>query len=209
MNATAQLLAEIHLLAVDLCDSPVVSSSSALARASSAPAPLVVPPGVSSLAWSSPGEVSFSSASGHLSGRAPRLEALLARPSEPRLLLTSSPECRTSINGVPAPRLALLSEGDRFHFDVSPAFRVALFRRPRLGPAPAEVVGISCPVCTLPLAEEDRCLVCACGTPLHAAEDESREDALSCVRMVTHCPHCQQPVRLVPGYGELCQPGHD
>ena len=205
MTATAQLSTEIHLLAVDPCDRPEGPSPSDSARDSSALAPLVVPSGVSSLDWNTPAGVSLSPASGH----APRLEALLSRPNEPCLLLASSPQCRASINGLPAPRLALLSEGDRFHFDAGPAFRVALFHRPRLGPAPAEVIGVSCPVCTLALTEGDRCLVCSCGTPLHAAEDESREGALACVRVVTLCPHCQQPVRLVPGYGELSQPDHD
>ena len=205
MNATTQLSTEFHLLAVDHCACPEAPSPSAPSRVSTAPAPLVVPSGVSSLAWNSPGEVSFAPASGH----APRLEALFSRPNEPRLLLASSPQCRASINGLPAPRLALLTEGDRFHFDAGPAFRVALFHRPRLGPAPAEIVGVPCPICTLALAEGDRCFVCPCGTPLHAAEDESSEGALACVKMVTHCPHCQQPVRLEPGYGELSRHEHE
>jgi hypothetical protein len=200
MNAPAVPPAEFHLLVAD---------SGGLQESAPALEPLIVPSGVSSLHCGMANEFSLSSTSAPAFTHSFRLEPMFSRPNEPRLLLASPPACRASINGVPAPRLTLLMEGDRFHFDAGPAFRVALFHRPRLGPAPAEMIGVACPICTLALAEGDRCFVCPCGTPLHAAEDETREGALACAKMITHCPHCQQPVRLVSGYGELCQPDHD
>jgi len=209
MNAPAQPSSEFHLIAIDLCGSPESDAEPGSGAVSSGPVPLVIPSGVSRLVWMNPAQVSLQSTTARPCDSNPLLEPLLSRPNEPRLLVACAPQRRASINGVPAPRLALLTEGDRFHFDAGPAFRVALFHRPRRAAAPAEVIGVTCPVCTLALAEGDRCLVCACGTPLHAAEDASRDGALCCVKMISHCPHCQQPIRLVPGYGELSRPDHD
>lgn len=201
LRAPAAVASEFHLFAA-----PPPGSSAA---GSSSLPPLVVPPGVSALSCMGSDAPALTSPASLSDAPLLRLEPLLSRPSEPRLLLASSARCHASVNGLPAPRLVLLVDGDRFHFDAGPVFRVALFHRPRLGPAPSEVVGLSCPVCTLPLAEGDRCLVCACGTPLHYADDESREGALVCATVVTHCPHCQQPVRRTPGYRELSQSAHD
>lgn len=201
MTAPAVTPAEFHLL--------VAAPGGHLESDPSALEPLIVPQGVSSFACETPNAISLTSASARAFTHAFRLEPMLSRPNEPRLLLASPAACRARVNGLPAPRLILLAEGDRFHFDAGPAFRVALFHRPRLGPSPAELAGVPCPICTLALAEGDRCLVCPCGTPLHAAEDESREGALACAKMITHCPHCRHPVRLVPAYGELSQPDHE
>jgi len=198
----AQLPTEFHLIALDHCAEQEPES------ASLAPLPLVIPSGVSRLTMENGAQVSLrpDTASSFVSGL--RLEPLFSRPSEPRLLLAIPARHSASVNGVPAPHLALLTEGDRFQFDTGPAFRVALHHRPRLEAVLAAMAGVVCPVCTLALADGDLCFVCPCGTPFHA-EDESREGALCCVRMITHCPHCQQAVRLVAGYGELSQPDHD
>jgi hypothetical protein len=203
-RAADQASAEFHLVTFDLCG-PAESDS----MSPTAAAPLAVPCGVSFLVLKDAPQLFLQSPPEYRTHRAPRLEPLFSRPAEPRLLLDTGSSPGASINGVPAPRLTLLTDGDWFHFEAGPVFGVALFYRPRLGPAPTEVIGVACPVCTLALAEGDRCLVCPCGTPLHAAEDEPRDGALCCTKLVTHCPHCQQPVRLVPGYGELSQPGHD
>jgi hypothetical protein len=113
-----------------------------------------------------------------------------------------------TVNGAPAPRLCLLSEGDLFHFQAGPAFKLLLYFRPQVAPVPQALVGVPCAVCSLALAEGDRCLVCECETPVHAAEDETQPGALACVKMVTHCPHCQARIRLVPGYGERSGADH-
>lgn len=190
--------AEFHLLAA--------GAVGALPAAGPALKPLVVPPGVSCLTVETADTLALTPRSVE---DAACVEPMLSRPGEPRLLLASPPGFRSLINGLPAPRLALLSEGDRFQFDAGPSFQVALFFRPRLGAAPLEVAGMPCPVCTIALAEGERCLVCPCGTPLHAALDESVEGALACARMISQCPACQRPVRLEAGYGELSQPDHD
>ena len=194
--------AEFHLLVAD--------PEGLIASDSHSRKPLVLPRGVSSLTCETSNSFAPVPPSSNSIEETFRLEPLFSRPLEPRLLLASPARFRASLNGMPAPRLALLSEGDRFHFDTGPAFRVALFHRPRLGPAPVEVIGVACPVCTLPLAEGARCYVCsACGTPFHAAEDETLKDALSCAKMISHCSSCQQPIRLVPCYGERSQPDHE
>jgi hypothetical protein len=200
--ATAAASAEFHLYAAD-ADGHLESGSDSLK-------PLVVPQGVSSLTGETSNALALSPPSSNSTDDTLRLEPLFSRPLEPRLLLANPPRFRAIVNGMPSPRLALLSEGDRFHFATGPAFRVALFHRPRLGPAPVEVIGVACPVCTLPLTEADRCYVCsACGAPFHAAPHETREGALACAKMISHCSSCQQPIRLVPGYGERSQPDHE
>lgn len=193
--------AEFHLLATD--------TIGAVEPGGSALEPLVVPPGVSGLACERPDTLTLTPCSASTVEDIARFEPMLSRPNEPRLLIAAPARVRASINGLPAPRLALLSEGDRFQFDAGPSFRVALFYRPRLGAASAEVIGVSCPVCTIALAEGDRCLVCPCGTPLHAAPAEAVENALDCARLVSQCPVCERPVRLEAGYGELSHLTHE
>ena len=207
MNAHAISPREFHLFTESFASSmavqpPLVPPVAEATRT----APLIVPPGVSRLTWAESGarlRPALESAS------AASLEPITARHPESRMLLACAPGTAAYVNGLPAPRLSLLSEADCFHFDSGPLFRVAVFYHPQIGPAPSHLFGTACAVCTLALAPGDRCFVCPCGTPLHAAEDESSEGALACVKMVTHCPHCQQPVRLVPGYGELSQPDHE
>ena len=207
MNAHAQLSREFHLFTESFAGStatqpPLVPS---LAQAAGTD-PIIVPPGVSRLTWLETG-ARLHPATQLTTG--PRLEPLNTCRPERRLLLACAPATVAHVNGLPARRLTLLTEADRFHFATGPLFRVAVFHRPQVGPVPSPLVGTACAVCTLALAAGDRCFVCPCGTPLHTAEDESAEGALSCVKMVTHCPHCQQPVRLVPGYGELSEPNHE
>ena len=194
--------AEFHLLVADP-EGLIASDSDSLK-------PLVLPRGVSSLTCKTSNSLAPVPPSSNSIEDTFRLEPLFSRPLEPRLLLASPARFRASVNGMPAPRLALLSEGDRFHFNTGPAFRVALFHRPHLGPTPVDVIGVGCPVCTLPLTAADRCFVCStCRTPFHAAEDETLEGALSCAKMISHCGSCQQPIRLAPGYGERSQPDHE
>ena len=201
MTASAAAPAEFHLFVAD-ADRRLASDSDTLK-------PLILPRGVSTLTCQSPNAPALTPSAQETDDTF-RLEPIFSRPLEPRLLLASPARFRVSVNGMPAPRLTLLSEGDRFHFDTGPAFRVALLHRPHVGPAPAEVIGVACPVCTLPLAETDRCFVCStCGAPFHAAEDETREGALSCARMISHCSSCQQPIRLAPCYGERSHPDHE
>jgi hypothetical protein len=199
MNAITRT--EFHLLVADP-DGLMVSDSDSK--------PLRVPQGVSSLTREIPHALAPSPLSSNSIEDTFRFEPLFSRLLEPRLLLANPARSRAIVNGMPTPRLALLSEGDRFHFNSGPAFHVALFHRPGLGPAPVEVIGVACPVCTLPLAAADRCFVCStCSTPYHAAADETREGALVCAKMISRCASCQQPIRLVPGYGERSQPNHE
>jgi len=171
-------------------------------HAGPADGPSVVALGASSLSWHGRTAISLQPTGLNLPSPTAFLEPLLSRPADPRLLLVSPPGATLRVNGAPAPRLTLLSEGDRFHFDAGPLISVSVFYRPQLGPVPSNLVGTPCAVCSLALAAGDRCLVCSCSTPMHAAEDESQPGALACVKMVSLCPHCQSPVRLVPGYGE-------
>jgi hypothetical protein len=94
----------------------------------------------------------------------------------------------------------VLSNADEFYFDDTCTFRVAVYHIPHLGPVPEPLAGALCPICATGVNAGDRCLVCSCGAPLHAAEDETVEGALACVRLTRECPRCQQVLRLTPAY---------
>ena len=193
MNAPTLPAHEFHLALADALFAPAEGSGRTLA---------VVPAGITRLTWDASLTPALTAVKANDLHQGPLLEPLAARDGQPRLLLALAPHQDATVNGAPAPRLTLLAEGDRFHFDAGPLFRLDLFHQPQLGPVPPALIGVPCAVCSLALAEGTRCLVCSCSTPMHAAEDETQPGALACAQMVTHCPHCQQPVRLVPGYGE-------
>jgi hypothetical protein len=137
--------------------------------------------------------------------RGPRFESIVGPGSQPRLLLITDSHQPARVNGLRAPRVSLLSAGDRLRFDGSSSFQVAIYYRPQLGPVPVDFIGVSCPICTIPLAEGELCLICRCGAPFHAADDESVEGALACARMATECPRCLASLQTRPGY----QPPHE
>jgi len=148
----------------------------------------------------SPEIASSQSGDGAHPDRTPLFEPLKGRGPAPRLLVVSPPGHTTRINGMPAPRVSLLSVNDRVQFDESPTFHVAIYHRPVIGCVPPELVGARCPVCTIPLTALDQCLVCSCGAALHASVEAQPGTTLDCAGLATECPRCQQKVRLVPCY---------
>lgn len=172
--------------------------------------PLMLASGPARLGRDAAGRPALAFSSGEGADAGAWLEPLTGREAQPRLLLLSPPESCVRINGLRAPPIAILSAKDRFSFDASCTFRVAIYYRPKIGLVPSDLVGAACPVCTIPLLEGDRCLICChCGIPLHAAEDESVPGALACAGMASECPRCQHPVRLVPGYSEGSEPTYE
>ena len=210
MMLDAERSQEFHLFIEEVL---ALSSGTSFAGCAGTPPtePLIIPRGVSRLVWAQNGPAQLRMANAQEDKTAPLLECLehRPRPSLPRLLLVSPPQSGARVNGLPAPPLAILAEGDRFSFDDSCHFRLAIFHRPRLGPVPDELAGVPCPICTIPLQKGDRSLVCFCGAPMHLAEDEEREGALACAKMAAECPRCGQPTQTVPGYTELSRQAHE
>jgi len=164
--------------------------------------PLIVPQGITRFVWPQNGTVELVVATVREAQTDPLLESLAGTP-QPRLLLLSPPGRRPRVNGMLAARVAILSEADRFQFDDRCQFLVAVFHRPRLGPVPDELVRTPCAICGIALTKGDRCLVCPCGAPLHAAEEETREGALTCLNMASCCTRCGLALQPDPGYGPL------
>jgi hypothetical protein len=211
MNAHTHSSQEFQLL-VDDCFNAIEKTSEASSPSSRRRDPIVVPPGASHLAWRRDGTAELKpvdNASTVSTAALPMLERLDPPVGQPRLLLVAPAQHSARINGLTAPRVALLAEGDNFYFDDSIVFRVAIYHRPRLGPVPPELVGVACSICTIALAAGDHCLICGCGSPLHAAADPTNEQELDCARMASECNHCQRSLRLTPGYGERSSPAHD
>src|SRR5262245_43909856 len=112
------------------------SAHTGAAAASSTPTPLVVPDTPVRLTRGHGGVFELLPAAGPGLEATPQLEAITGRGSRPRLLVITNPTRPARVNGFRAPRLMLLREGDRFRFDDSCSFRVAIYHRPRLGPVP-------------------------------------------------------------------------
>src|SRR5262245_30811919 len=188
---------------------PDEGTESLLGHAPPANQPLILDPGPARLGCDESGAPSLFHTPASSSDPGPRFEAITGPGAQPRLLLVAEPKHPARVNGLRAPRVTLLRAGDRLHFDGTASFRVAIYHRPRLGPVPAELVGVACPICTIPLAEGDQCLVCRCGAPFHAAADDSREGALACARMTAECPRCLHRVQVVPCYEPPLDTLHD
>ena len=123
---------------------------------------------------------------------------------QPRLLVVRAGAGRAHVNGLPAPRFALLKEKDTLRLDEDCVLHVAVFNQPSIGLASAERVGKECPVCRVPFLATSKCYVCACGTVMHC-EDGGNDDSLQCaqLRARSGCPACQRPVVLESGYSYL------
>jgi len=102
------------------------------------------------------------------------------------------------INGLPAPRVALLAVADQ----VQVARAVLHVTRERDAearrPAP-EQLGRRCPVCSVAIESDTRIVVHECGALLHAEQtgDRPEADLLRCSSLT--CPDCDKPVEIGTG----------
>jgi hypothetical protein len=113
------------------------------------------------------------------------------------LILVSPEGGRARINGLIAPPVALLSEGDQLDVGDGFTLHVLLYRTPQVGRPTVEVVGKKCPVCLTPIGDDQVIYRCAaCGTAMHLDGD----DGLDCGRLASECRTCQRPVVLEAGY---------
>ena len=164
----------------------------------SKPARVEVPPGCSFIAPTT------SLASFLSLGPSPSVDAIGALEPvsngerQPRLLLLNKGVAPLRVNGNPASRVTLLRERDQLQFDDSCCFHVALFHRPQIGAAPADIIGKPCPICLTPFTGETSsiCYHCPCGAVLHLQDPAG----LECARAVHDCPRCHQPISLLEGY---------
>jgi hypothetical protein len=130
------------------------------------------------------------------------VEPILTRSHQPRLLVLTVGGGDFTVNGEPAPRIALLNERDQFQLAHAVNFLVAVFHQPRIGHPPAELIGKSCQVCLVPFTPEARCYVCLCGCALHLEGEPHEADKLQCARMWSEC-RCHRPLIFTPGYSVL------
>jgi hypothetical protein len=121
------------------------------------------------------------------------------------LALTALGECSTRINGIPAPRSAVLRAGDRVLFEPDVALTVMLYHRPYVGPPDTEHVGQVCPLCRVAIAPETTIALCpACGAALHCeGEEVDAENRLECARLGSGCPRCGAALSLKEGYAHV------
>lgn len=119
------------------------------------------------------------------------------------LLANGDPSRGISVNGEPAPDLAVLGVSDEVRIPAARGvtFHVTIYRRPYVGPPPSALLGQPCPVCRSPLTRETRVYLCACGAGIHH-EDESvpADRRLDCFALARDCPVCARPLDATEGY---------
>lgn len=119
------------------------------------------------------------------------------------LLMQCPQGLRVRVNGHPAGRLSVLSEGDQLQFGDA-VLHLVEFMEFWAGPPAADHIGRICGVCRTPVAKNSRVYIHGCGEILHI-EDESTpvEQRLECALVADTCPSCQRKISMQTGYNEL------
>lgn len=126
------------------------------------------------------------------------VEPVLSQHRQLKLFVTFPSGVEGRVNGLPAPRHALLSPGDCVRWMDGAAFHVTILNRPQVGPPTPEQIGKPCPVCRVPLRSRTVCYTCACGAALH--HESGAPEALDCAQSSSICPRCQRPIVHQPAY---------
>ncbi len=136
------------------------------------------------------------------------IEPTMSSDKRLQLVLVNRGKREVRVNETVAPRVALLREGDRFRLDQEAAFHVCLYRRPRVAlAAHLGVAGKTCPVCLLPLQEDDVCYACVCGTAYQCNPPPTGK--LECARTLSRCITCQRELVLQGGFVRLPDLAHE
>ena len=166
------------------------------------PHTLLVPAGVSHLVSESGTPPRIVAGPPGASSTAQMLEPIRQNRHD-RLLLVSPVEDGLMLNAAPAPRVAVLEEGDQIAlFDVAVLLHVSSWVRPYVGPPDRELVGAPCSFCQVPVEGCSRVYVCPyCHRPLHEETETDRPetDKLLCARSTSSCPNCQNPIVAAEG----------
>ena len=118
------------------------------------------------------------------------------------VLMLTPPGRSVRVNGLPAPRAAVLHVADLIEWGGSTVLHLSLHRRPHLGPPRPEDVGNECLVCRARITEQTVVLVCVhCSLALHCETTPTTGDSpLECARLSSECPRCRQELVIKEGY---------
>lgn len=129
-----------------------------------------------------------------LSRRRPRRAAVGLEATDvaggPALLLLRPADVSARVNGLPAPRLALLRPGDLLSVGTGPLLEVGVASRP----APATTAA-TCAVCREALDDDHARHACGCGRAFHTGPD------LDCDGLLAACPGCGAELATPEGEG--------
>ncbi len=145
----------------------------------------------------------------HYQRREPSLlfEPILVR-RRPSLLVMTPNNVGMRINGLPAPRMALLRVGDELALDATTFLRIGEYRRMSFDKPPGDVVGQRCGGCRTPVAADALVYSCDCGELLHFEQPPKPEDErLECALVASQCPSCRDELPSPEGelrWGEPC-----
>jgi hypothetical protein len=131
-----------------------------------------------------------------------RLEPIRSKTRN-SLLLTFEPGARVTVNGLAAAWMTVLNPGDVLEIDEHTLF-VTLLSRPYTGPPDENHLAARCGYCRAPIHDEAgmRVYVCPnCHLPTHDhGEEIPVEKRLECVKLSSHCGHCQAVIVKSEGF---------
>lgn len=127
-----------------------------------------------------------------------RFETLQSERGDALLMITPH-GLDTRVNGLPAPRVAILEVADQIQV-ADGVLHVTRFRTACVGPPAPEHLGRKCPICSVEIAADTRVAQHECGAVLHAEEPGSKPEAdlLQCASFV--CTNCDKPVSITTGF---------
>jgi len=115
--------------------------------------------------------------------------------SSPALGIFTPVGTKTCVNGITAPRVAVLREKDEMMICSAPnAAFVTLYTGNQVGRIDRNKIGSKCPVCCQAFSEDDYVYVCLCGFALHAQNPEVDAQSPGCADMLTKCLDCYRSI---------------
>jgi hypothetical protein len=161
-----------------------------------------IPQGVSSFA---PKRGAAPRVEAHAEAQAARGIVFETIPSGGRdlLVMRTPPGFSASVNGRPAPQLAVLEIGDQLRVG-DELLHVTRFRRIEAAPPSEDQIGRVCGVCKIEIHAETRIIVHECGALLHLEQESVPElERLDCA--LVGCQECSLPVEFEAGFVFLPQ----
>ncbi|MFV2067592.1 MAG: hypothetical protein ACC645_11490 [Pirellulales bacterium] len=117
--------------------------------------------------------------------------------------MSFEPTMRVTVNGLLAACFTVLNPGDVLGID-GHVLHVSLLNRPYVGPPDKTHLAAKCGYCRMSIQDEAdmRVYVCPnCHLPTHhQGEEIPAEKRLECVKLSSHCGHCQADIVESEGF---------
>jgi hypothetical protein len=124
------------------------------------------------------------------------------RGLQQQLVVVNPSGAKVRVNGMPAPRVAILGEKDQLQVGPACVLHVTIYNDVTVKPASEAAAGEPCPICRVPIDAGTTVYTCpGCGAYLHCEGEEKPEgERLECARTSTQCPTCELPIVWHQGF---------